>query len=167
MPSGNEPTVHGYLSGPASRQAQCAAGATSCGQISYEPQSVEGPKGQRNCSAGRPDFAELDDDGKSWAVHEVSGTVDFTWTLTALRRTLNYEYYIGGRRVGFVDAGNVVPDSTTQTHKIDLSGFSGRQKLLAIWNVGDSDDAFYSCVDLDLGTADVLPPSAPTLHPPV
>lgn len=39
----------------------------------------------------------------------------------------------------------------TVTHQIDLSGFSGRQKLLAVWNIGDTRNAFYSCVDLEIG----------------
>ncbi|GAB2651474.1 lytic polysaccharide monooxygenase [Nocardia goodfellowii] len=159
MPAGTA-SAHGYLSGPASRQAQCAAGTVSCGPVSYEPQSVEGPKGQRNCSAGLANFKELDDDGKPWTVHNVGGTVDFTWTLTALHRTASYEYYIGDQRVGFVDEGNQIPDSKTQTHKIDLSGFSGKQKLLAIWNIGDTVNAFYSCVDLNIGGG-----SAPTTGP--
>jgi chitin-binding protein len=28
---------------------------------------------------------------------------------------------------------------------------SGRQKLLAIWNIADTANAFYSCVDLQVG----------------
>ncbi|WP_309234676.1 lytic polysaccharide monooxygenase [Nocardia sp. XZ_19_385] len=144
-------SAHGYVSGPASRQAQCAARTVSCGPVQYEPQSVEGPKGQRNCSAGLANFRELDDDGKPWTVHNVRGTVDFTWTLTALHRTASYEYYIGGTRVGYVDMDNAVPSSNTQAHKVDLSGFSGKQKLLAIWNIGDTSNAFYSCVDLNIG----------------
>lgn len=37
---------HGYTNLPPSRQALCANGTvTNCGDIQYEPQSVEGPKG--------------------------------------------------------------------------------------------------------------------------
>ncbi|MEU8894972.1 lytic polysaccharide monooxygenase [Nocardia sp. NPDC048505] len=162
--------AHGYVSGPAGRQAQCAARTVSCGPVQYEPQSVEGPKGQRNCSAGLANFKELDDDGKPWAVHNVRGTVEFTWTLTALHRTASYEYYIGGTRVGYVDAGNQIPSSNSQTHRVDLSGFSGRQKLLAIWNIGDTVNAFYSCVDLNIGgtatpTSTPRPSDPPTTTP--
>ncbi|MYS50819.1 chitin-binding protein, partial [Streptomyces sp. SID6013] len=42
-------SAHGYISDPPSRQAQCAAGTVSCGDITYEPQSVEGPKGLTSC----------------------------------------------------------------------------------------------------------------------
>ena len=44
--------AHGYFSSPASRQAQCARGVVSCGDIKWEPQSVEGPKGLRSCNGG-------------------------------------------------------------------------------------------------------------------
>jgi predicted carbohydrate-binding protein with CBM5 and CBM33 domain len=67
---------HGYTSDPPSRSALCAAGdVTDCGAISYEPQSVEGPKGfpaagpadGEICSAGHTEFAELDDPrGGNW-----------------------------------------------------------------------------------------------------
>ena len=52
-------SAHGYVSAPPSRQAQCAAGTVSCGDIKYEPQSVEGPKGLRTCNANVARFAEL------------------------------------------------------------------------------------------------------------
>ncbi|MGQ4425104.1 hypothetical protein ACN6LL_007776, partial [Streptomyces violaceoruber] len=38
-------SAHGWVTSPGSRQDQCAAGIVDCGQIKYEPQSVEGPKG--------------------------------------------------------------------------------------------------------------------------
>lgn len=53
-------------------------------------------------------------------------------------------------RVAYVD-GNDTPPNATVTHTVDLSQFSGRQKLLAIWSIGDTPNAFYNCVDLLLG----------------
>ena len=38
----------------------------SCGDIKWEPQSVEGPKGLRNCHGSVGRFAELSDDSKPW-----------------------------------------------------------------------------------------------------
>src|SRR5258705_456255 len=66
-----EALAHGYVDSPLSRQAQCAQGIVSCGEIKYEPQSVEGPKGLRSCSGGNARFAELDDDSKGWRVTSV------------------------------------------------------------------------------------------------
>ncbi|RCV48096.1 lytic polysaccharide monooxygenase auxiliary activity family 9 protein, partial [Marinitenerispora sediminis] len=91
--------AHGYVSSPASRQAQCAAGTVSCGDIRWEPQSVEGPKGLTSCSGGNARFAELDDNGRGWRVTPVGRTVNFTWTLTVQHRTSTWEYYVGGTRV--------------------------------------------------------------------
>jgi predicted carbohydrate-binding protein with CBM5 and CBM33 domain len=152
--------AHGYISSPASRQAQCAQGVVECGDIKYEPQSVEGPQGLRSCSAGISRFAELDDGSKPWRTTPVGNTTSFTWTSTAQHRTANWEYYIGNTRVGFVDGNNEQPDATV-THSINLSGFTGRQKLLAIWNIGDTANAFYSCVDLQIGDGD-QPPTTTT-----
>ncbi|HET6499861.1 MAG TPA: lytic polysaccharide monooxygenase auxiliary activity family 9 protein [Amycolatopsis sp.] len=143
-------SAHGYISVPTSRQAECAQGIVSCGDIKYEPQSVEGPKGLRSCSGGNTRFAELDDDTKGWRATSVGSTVTFNWTLTAQHRTTDWEYYIGNTRVGLVDGGNQIPP-TSFSHTVNLSGFSGRQKVLAIWNIADTSNAFYSCVDLQIG----------------
>ena len=160
--------AHGYISNPPSRQAQCADGVVQCGPIKYEPQSVEGPKGLRSCSGGLPQFAELDDDSKPWVATPVGKTVSFTWTLTAQHRTADWEYYIGATRVASFDGNNAMP-GVSFTHTVDLSQFGGRQKLLAIWNIGDTANAFYSCVDLQLGGGGGnggQPPSAPIALPP-
>jgi chitin-binding protein len=142
-------SAHGYVSAPASRQAQCAAGTVSCGDIKYEPQSVEGPKGLRSCNGGVARFAELNDDSKGWHVSSTGKTVTFNWKLTAAHRTASWEYYIGNTRVGFVDGQNAVPPMTF-SHSVNLGNVSGRQKVLAIWNIADTVNAFYSCIDLQV-----------------
>ncbi|MGP4021874.1 lytic polysaccharide monooxygenase auxiliary activity family 9 protein [Actinomadura sp. 3N407] len=141
--------AHGYVSAPMSRQAQCAQRIVQCGAIQWEPQSVEGPKGLRSCSGGNARFRELDDDGKGWRVTPVGNTVTFTWTFTARHRTLNYEYYVGGRRVAVVDGHDQQPPASV-SHTVNLGGVSGRQKVLAIWNIADTANAFYACVDVDV-----------------
>src|SRR5258708_1063390 len=55
IPAGSA-SAHGYIDSPPSRQAQCAQGLLACGDIKYEPQSVEGPKGLRSCSGGNARF---------------------------------------------------------------------------------------------------------------
>jgi predicted carbohydrate-binding protein with CBM5 and CBM33 domain len=143
--------AHGYISSPPSRQAMCAQGrVANCGDIVYEPQSVEGPKGLRSCSGGNSRFAQLDDPNKGWPATSVSGTVTFNWVLTARHSTSTWEYYIGNSRVALFDDGGRQPGATV-SHPVNLSGWSGRQKLLAIWNIADTTNAFYSCVDLQIG----------------
>jgi predicted carbohydrate-binding protein with CBM5 and CBM33 domain len=149
MPAGAA-SAHGYVSGPPSRQAQCAAGTVQCGEIKWEPQSVEGPKGLRSCSGGNARFAELDDDAKGWQATGVSRTVTFTWKFTAPHRTQDFEYYLGDRRVAVFDGGGQQPPSPL-SHTVDLGDVSGRQKLLAVWNIHDTANAFYACVDLQVG----------------
>lgn len=155
--------AHGYVSSPPSRQAQCVQNAAllKCGAIQYEPQSVEGAKGLRNCSASKPEFAALDDDTRPWTVTPVSTNQAFTWTFTANHATAGWEYYIGNTKVGSFDGKNQ-PAPAGVTHTLDLSKFSGRQKLLAVWNIGDTPNAFYSCVDIQIGTPTTTSTTATT-----
>ncbi|MDX8031131.1 lytic polysaccharide monooxygenase [Lentzea sp. BCCO 10_0856] len=160
-------SAHGYVSSPASRAAQCATGVVDCGSTGprYEPQSAEGPKGQVTCSGGtRNDFEVLNDDSKPWKVTSVGSTMSLTWTFTARHATRDYEYFIGGTRVGFVAGNNQQPNNPT-THTINLGGFSGRQKLRAVWNIADTVNAFYSCIDINIGGGGTPPPTT-TTNPP-
>ncbi|SCG39743.1 lytic polysaccharide monooxygenase [Micromonospora halophytica] len=154
--------AHGYVSSPPSRQALCAQNRVpDCGQIKYEPQSVEGPKGLRSCHAGIPQFAVLNDDSRGWPATSVGSSVTFTWVNTARHATSNWEYWIGGTRVAVVNGGGQQPGATV-SHTVNLGGFSGRQKLLAIWNIADTANAFYSCVDLQIGGGGPTPTPTPT-----
>lgn len=158
--------AHGYLSSPPSRQAVCARGQVSnCGPIIYEPQSVEALKGQTTCNGGIANWAQLADESKAWPATGLSAGVNsFTWTLTAVHPTASWEYYIGSTRLAIIT-------SSATTHSVNLAGYSGRQKILAIWNIGDTANAFYSCVDVNIGgsststTPVVVPTAAPTAAP--
>ncbi|GAA3462595.1 MULTISPECIES: lytic polysaccharide monooxygenase auxiliary activity family 9 protein [Saccharothrix] len=141
--------AHGYISSPASRQAQCARNLVPCGDIKWEPQSVEGPKGLRSCNGGVARFAELNDNNKGWRVASTGRTVTFNWTFTARHATANYEYYVNGQRVGNFSGNNQQPPATV-SHTVTLPS-SGRQTVLAIWNISDTANAFYSCVDVNAG----------------
>jgi chitin-binding protein len=143
-------SAHGYIDSPPSRQAQCAAGTVSCGQIKYEPQSVEGPKGLTSCSGGNAQFAELDDDSKGWQVTPVSSTTTFTWHFTARHATSNYQYFIGGQKIAEFSGGGAQPPATL-SHQVNFGNFTGKQKVLAVWNIADTSNAFYSCVDVNIG----------------
>ncbi|MEU7913594.1 lytic polysaccharide monooxygenase [Microbispora bryophytorum] len=156
--------AHGYISSPASRQAMCAQGRVpACGDIVYEPQSVEGPKGLRSCSGGNARFAQLDDESKPWPATSVGNTVTFTWSLTARHSTSTWEYYIGGTRIAVFDDHGAQPPATV-SHSVSLGGRTGRQKVLAIWNVADTANAFYACVDLQVGGGGTPSPT-PTPSP--
>ncbi|MEU9335593.1 lytic polysaccharide monooxygenase auxiliary activity family 9 protein [Streptomyces sp. NPDC048290] len=141
--------AHGYISSPPSRQAQCAAGTVSCGAIKYEPQSVEGPKGLRNCHGNNAAFAELSNDSKGWTVTPVSRTTSFNWRLTARHATSTWQYYIGGTKIAEFNDGGAQPGATV-THQVNFGGFTGKQKVLAVWNIADTANAFYACVDVNI-----------------
>ncbi|MFD8201334.1 lytic polysaccharide monooxygenase auxiliary activity family 9 protein [Streptomyces sp. NPDC059701] len=148
LPAGNA-SAHGYISTPPSRQAQCAAGTVSCGSIKYEPQSVEGPKGLMSCSGGNSAFAELDNDNKGWKVTPVSRTTSFNWRLTAQHATSTWQYYAGGRKIAEFNDGGARPGATV-THQVNFGSLTGRQKVLAVWNIADTANAFYACVDVNV-----------------
>ncbi|RBL79321.1 chitin-binding protein, partial [Streptomyces cavourensis] len=90
---------HGYTDSPISRQKLCANGTvTGCGNIQWEPQSVEGPKGfpasgpadGKICSGGNGQFAQLDDPrGGNWPATQVTGGqgYSFRWQFTARHST--------------------------------------------------------------------------------
>ena len=160
-------SAHGYVSAPLSRQALCAKGdVPDCGPIRWEPQSVEGRKGLRSCSGGNAQFAVLDDDSRGWPATTVGTRTTFTWVFTAQHRTASFEYWIGDRKVGDF-SGNGAQPPATLSHTVDLTGFTGRQKVLAVWNVADTDNAFYACIDVQIGggttpTPTPTPTSSPT-----
>ncbi|GAA0927625.1 lytic polysaccharide monooxygenase [Nonomuraea longicatena] len=157
--------AHGYINSPPSRQANCAQGKVSnCGPIIWEPQSVEGPKGQSNCHGGDSRWAPLSDESKAWPVASVGNSVTFNWTITARHATLNWEYYVGGTRVAVFSGNNQQPPSSL-SHTVNLSGFSGRQKVLSVWNIADTPMAFYSCVDVQIGGGGNNPNPNPTPTP--
>ncbi|MET8335740.1 lytic polysaccharide monooxygenase [Streptosporangium canum] len=154
--------AHGYITSPPSRQALCAQGkVANCGQIIWEPASVEGPKGQRNCSGGDARWAPLDDDSKAWPVTNVGDSVTFNWRIEARHATSTWEYFVGGTRIAVFDDRGKLPGSTV-SHAVSLGGRTGRLKVLAIWNVADTAMAFYNCVDVNVGGSDPTPTPTPT-----
>jgi predicted carbohydrate-binding protein with CBM5 and CBM33 domain len=157
-------SAHGYILTPPSRQAQCAQHTVSCGDIQYEPQSVEGPKGLRSCNGGVSRFAELTDDSKPWRATSVGRTVSFTWTFTARHATDTFQYYLGNTLLASFKLNNQQPPATL-THSVNLGNASGRVRLLAVWNVGDTTNAFYSCVDLQVGGSPAEPAPSPAPEP--
>lgn len=162
LPAGTA-SAHGYISSPPSRQAQCAQRLVQCGSIQWEPQSVEGPKGLRSCNGGVARFAELNDDSLPWRATSVGRTVTFTWTFTARHVTRDFEYYLGNTRIASF-SGNMQQPPPTLSHTVNLGTVSGRQKVLAVWNIGDTANAFYACVDLQVGGGET-PPTEPPEEP--
>ncbi|WP_399082449.1 lytic polysaccharide monooxygenase auxiliary activity family 9 protein [Streptomyces sp. BBFR2] len=149
VPAGSA-SAHGYISNPPSRQAQCAAGTVKCGPIKWEPQSVEGPKGLTSCSGGDERWADLDDDSKGWKVTPIPSTASFSWKLEARHATSTWQYFVGSNKVAEFDDHGAQPGATV-THQVNFGGISGKQKVLAVWNIADTENAFYACIDVNIG----------------
>ncbi|MFD3421945.1 lytic polysaccharide monooxygenase auxiliary activity family 9 protein [Streptomyces decoyicus] len=143
-------SAHGYVSSPPSRQAQCAAGTIECGPIKWEPQSVEGPKGLTSCSGGNSRFAELDNDAKGWKVTPIGSSQTFNWRLTARHSTSTWQYFVGGKKVAEFNDGGAQPPETV-SHTVNFGSLKGKQKILAVWNIADTANAFYACIDVTIG----------------
>jgi predicted carbohydrate-binding protein with CBM5 and CBM33 domain len=159
-------SAHGYISSPPSRQANCARGAVAnCGDIIYEPQSVEAPKGSMQCNGGGTRFAVLNDNSRAWPVASVGTTVTFNWVLTARHSTSTWEYFIGNTLLASFNDGGAQPGAT-KSHTVSMGSFRGRQTLLARWNIADTINAFYSCVDLNIGGSGGGPTTPPATPPP-
>ena len=158
--------AHGYVSSPPSRQALCASGAVGdCGAIQFEPQSVEGKKGLQSCDGGVAQWSVLSDESRNWPAKAVGSSVTFTWALTARHSTASWEYFIGGTEVATFDGGNAQPDAVV-SQTVDLSRFPGKHTVLAVWNIGDTANAFYNCIDLNIGGGGSTPTPAPTTDAP-
>lgn len=171
-------SAHGYVQDPPSRAYLCSIGAVqNCGAIQWEPQSVEGPgnfpqAGPADgnlCAGGNERFSELDDPRNgNWPATDVrSGErVTFEWHNTARHATANWRYYITKPSWSptepltradlvldpflVVDGHGEQPGSIVQ-HTATLPDRSGRQMVYAVWEIADTANAFYQCIDLDFG----------------
>ncbi|MFG2984682.1 lytic polysaccharide monooxygenase [Streptomyces sp. NPDC048258] len=167
---------HGYTDTPISRQKLCANKTVpNCGAIQWEPQSVEGLKGfpaagpadGKICSAGLPQFAELDDPrGGAWPATKVTSgqSYGFRWQFTANHSTTDFKYYVtkngwnGTKALTRADlepqpfltvAYNGARPAMTTVHQGAMpSGRTGRHVILAVWTINDTANAFYACSDV-------------------
>lgn len=168
--------AHGFTTTPPSRAYNCSTGLVkNCGDIQYEPQSVEGPKGFPSsgpadgtiCAGGIARFAQLDDPrGGAWPATAVTGGARFTfnWTLRAVHATTSFRYF--ATKNGWNPAStltraaldatpfltvnyNGTRPPTTVTHTGTLpTGKTGRGMILAVWDIADTGNAFYQCSDV-------------------
>jgi predicted carbohydrate-binding protein with CBM5 and CBM33 domain len=164
-PSAFQPQAqaHGWITNPPSRADHCATGQVDfdCGGLQYEPQSVEAPKGSMQCSGGSS-FSVLDDDSLAWPRTTISGDTTFRWQITARHSTSTWEYFVDGQLFKTVDDGGAQPGATVEHQLTGLP--AGDHTILARWNIADTVNAFYQCVDVTVsgpaaagGTAESTP----------
>ncbi|MFC7682133.1 lytic polysaccharide monooxygenase [Paenibacillus sp. GCM10028914] len=170
-------SAHGYIESPASRAALCKSGEnTNCGNIQYEPQSLEakgnfpaaGPADGEITGAGV--FPELYEQTPTrWAKVDMNGGANtFTWKLTAAHATKEWKYYITKKgwdpskplaRADLelfcsIDDGGKRPDFTV-SHTCNVpTDRSGYNLILGVWEISDTGNAFYQVIDVNLNNND-------------
>ncbi|RPK79864.1 GlcNAc-binding protein A precursor [Streptomyces sp. ADI98-10] len=73
----------------------------------------------------------------------------FEWKLTARHSTSTWQYFVGGEKIAGLDDGGAQPGATV-THRVDFGNKTGRQKVLAVWNIADTTNAFCACIDVNV-----------------
>ncbi|OAT44925.1 chitin binding protein [Proteus hauseri ATCC 700826] len=169
---------HGYIDKPPSRVFLCSSKGNSlnknCGDIQYEPQSVEGPKGFPEtgpkdgeiASGGDAKFSQLNQQGVDrWHKVDIeSGEYTFKWTLTAPHSTASWRFFITKPEWDFnkpltrddfdltpfcqrFDNGKV-PMKTVELN-CNIPKRTGYQVILGVWDIADTGNAFYQVIDAE------------------
>ncbi len=181
LTASNSAFAHGYISKPESRGYLCRLGENArCGNIVYEPQSLEGsdrypdsgPADGRLASAGHGAFAPLDSQTISrWTKrHITAGPTEFSWTFTAPHSTRDWRYFVTKAEwdpnqpltrdqfeaVPFCEyQGNYKQPPRQLTHLCNIpADRSGYHVVLGVWDVGDTGASFYNVVDLMIDNGD-------------
>ncbi|MBY0600191.1 lytic polysaccharide monooxygenase [Bacillus bingmayongensis] len=185
--------AHGFVEKPGSRAALCSQnyGALNlnCGNVMYEPQSLEarkgfpqdGPTDGKIASAGGLFGGILDQQTPDrWFKNTITGGANtFTWKYTATHPTSKWHYYITKKgwdpnkpltRADLEPIGTVEHDGSQATnnltHTINVpTDRSGYHVILAVWDVYDTSNAFYNVIDVNLvnnETPDTEAPTQPT-----
>lgn len=167
--------AHGYVNGPYSRAQACALELnTDCGDVIYEPQSLEAPKGfpasgpadGQIASAGGLFGGNLDAQTSTrWYENNVAtGPQTFTWTNTAPHATSQWRYYMTTQGwdpnaplsraalelIATVDHDGTAPGpSTAHTVRIPTDR-TGYHVVLAVWDIADTTNAFYNAIDVNV-----------------
>ncbi|KAJ6553894.1 hypothetical protein B0H10DRAFT_1968012 [Mycena sp. CBHHK59/15] len=139
-------SAHGYVSHLPSRQALCRdVPVPGCGDVKYEPQSVEALKGSFKCNGDGVRFHELNEE------HLSRPSLLHVDAHSAARHP-TWEYFIlteHNTKLASFDDGGAVPPRTV-VHQVPLHGYTVRQTILAHWNITDTPATFYPRVDLNI-----------------
>jgi predicted carbohydrate-binding protein with CBM5 and CBM33 domain len=175
-----------------SRNKKCEEGSNNdCGDIKYEPQSLEarkafpdnGPPDGQLASAGVERFAELNaQDPNRWVKTNVqAGPFAISWNIYANHRSTGWQYFLTKQDwnpsaalsrssfdlLPFCEVsgyGNKPPDVIT--HNCDLPVRTGYQVILAVWTIADTVNAFYNMNDVQFdGVTSTERPSSPSPTP--
>ncbi|QQG28426.1 lytic polysaccharide monooxygenase [Pectobacterium carotovorum] len=171
---------HGFVDNPPSRAFLCSEEGGNlnkgCGDVQYEPHSVEGkkgfpetgPKNGEIASGGNSRFSELNAQSTiRWHHVDIeSGKQMFTWHLTAPHATESWKFYI--------TKGDWDPNQPLSKEQFNSTPFCERNDsgkiptytvkmecdvptvkpgyyiILAVWNIADTGNAFYQVIDANI-----------------
>ncbi|MBF8658556.1 lytic polysaccharide monooxygenase auxiliary activity family 9 protein [Pseudomonas putida] len=138
--------------------------------------NIAPPADGQIASAQRPGAAYLDTPGQHWDKHQVKSgsTLDFTWAFSAQHKYRRFNYFITKAGWDFNkplarDAFEATPFATflnphqpywgygeremwpgnPTVHNLQLPEREGYHVLLGVWEIAETDKAFYQVVDLD------------------
>ncbi|ALH95427.1 lytic polysaccharide monooxygenase [Acinetobacter equi] len=185
-------SAHGYVQKPESRAYACQVYKNSkCGDVQYEPQSIEGPNGFPQFgpvdgtipSAGISRFSQLNQQSPTRWMKNImpTGVNNFTWYHTAPHVTKGYRYFITKQgwnpslplaRTSFELSPFCTVDGKFQTPPKQVShqcsipkNRSGYHVILAIWDIGDTSNSFYQVIDAQIGSGTPTQPVDPEKPP--
>ncbi|WP_444900315.1 lytic polysaccharide monooxygenase [Microbulbifer sp. VAAC004] len=146
----------------------------NCGAVQWEPQSVEGNEGfpesgpadGQIASAGNSSWSELNEQSSDrWVKNYISsGWQTFKWHFTANHVSRDWKYYITKENWNpnvpltrdqfdlnpFCEVdGNYEQPPTNMTHECQVPDREGYHVILAVWDVGDTVNAFYNVIDVE------------------
>lgn len=168
---------HGYIghnNSDITARAKMPGNQSSIGAIRWEPQSLEAPKGfptagpedgklaSANCVRG----CEIDEQSADkWVKNKITpGNINLAWTYTAKHSTSKWHYYITKdgwnqnaplTRDTFEHIKTVEHDKSMPAdnaiHTLDIAqNKQGYHVIYAIWDIHDTENAFYNVIDVDI-----------------
>lgn len=149
--------------------------AEKYGDAANEPQSLEAPKGFPEggpadgmiASANGVRGTKLDKQTADWWEKQniTTGPTQFTWHYTAAHKTAKWHYYITKNGwnpnkeltrdefqfLGEVEGNGIEADKLPDTHTITIpDDHIGYHVILAVWDIYDTSNAFYSVIDANI-----------------
>ena len=135
---------------PAARPTAPAARSPTAATSSTSRRASRRPRARPSATAAAAASPSSTTTARTGRSPRSARSVTFNWVLTARHSTSTWEYFIGGTRLASFNDGGAQPGAT-KSHTVSMGGFSGRQTVLARWNIADTVNAFYSCVDVNIG----------------
>jgi chitin-binding protein len=171
-------SAHGHVSGDSLVARAALTANADRGNIQYEPQSLEAPKGfptfgpadGKLASAGQAIATNLDEQSADrWVKNDIAqGPVTVEWDVAANHKTTKWQYYMttpGWDQNDELDRGDFELISTVEhdgseasnnsTHEIDVpEDREGYHVIYAVWEIGDTPNAFYNVIDVNVADSD-------------